>query len=220
MTAPQALVFAIIACTIATFIWNKLPYDLVAMLALLVSVLAGVVPAEHAFDGFSSEVLIIIGAALVVSAAIARSGVIERLMHPILPKLRSEQAQVPVLVFATGLLSMVCKNVGALAIFMPTALQLARREGRSPSRLLMPMAFAALLGGIVTLIGTSPNILISKVRHDLLGKSFGMFSYTPRQPRHRPARLRLPRRRLSPRAQEPAPRRRHGRRFQQGRLHH
>ncbi len=179
MTADQALAFAIIGCTVALFVWGRLPYDLVAMLSLTAAVLTGLVPMNRAFEGFSDDVVIIIGAALVISAAIARSGVIERLMHPLLPRLKTEQAQVPVLVGAVGLLSMLCKNVGALAIFMPTALQLARRQGRSPSALLMPMAFASLLGGIVTLIGTSPNILIAKVRQDLTGHPFGMFAYTP-----------------------------------------
>ena len=179
MTMDQGLAFAIIGGTIALFVWGRLPYDLVAMLSLLVAVLTGLVPMSQAFEGFSDDVVIIIGAALVISTAIARSGVIESLMHPLLPRLRSVQAQVPVLVVATGVLSMICKNVGALAIFMPTAFQLARRGNRSPSALLMPMAFASLLGGIVTLIGTSPNILISRVRLDLEGRPFGMFDYAP-----------------------------------------
>ncbi len=175
----QGLAFAIIGVTIAGFVWGRLPYDLIAMLSLLVSVLTGLVPMSKAFEGFSDDVVIIIGAALVISTAIARCGVIETMMHPLLPRLRSVQAQVPVLVLATGVLSMICKNVGALAILMPTAFQLSRRERRSPSALLMPMAFASLLGGIVTLIGTSPNILIAKVRQDLEGKPFGMFDYMP-----------------------------------------
>ena len=175
----QDLAFAIIGGTIALFAWGRLPYDLIAVLSLLVAVLTGLVPMSQAFEGFSDDVVIIIGAALVISTAIARSGVIESMMHPLLPRLKSVQAQVPILVLATGVLSMVCKNVGALAILMPTAFQFARRGNRSPSALLMPMAFASLLGGIVTLIGTSPNILISKVRLDLEGRPFGMFDYTP-----------------------------------------
>ncbi|HJS84271.1 MAG TPA: SLC13 family permease, partial [Acetobacteraceae bacterium] len=133
----------------------------------------------HAFDGFSNEIVIIIAAALVVSEGVARSGVVETVMHPILPRLRTVQTQVPALAGATMLLSMVTKNVGALAILMPVALQVARRNGTSPSSLLMPMAFASLLGGIVTLIGTSPNIIMASVRQQVLGKPFHMFDYTP-----------------------------------------
>ena len=179
MTFDQALAFGLVGATITCFVWGRLPYDLVALAALAVGVMIGIIPAEKAFEGFSDDVVIIIAAALVVSAGIARSGVVEAVMRPITPRLRTTAIQVPVLVGGTLLLSMVTKNVGALAIFMPVALQLARRTKTSPSSLLMPMAFASLIGGIVTLVGTSPNILVSKVRMDTLGKPFGMFSFTP-----------------------------------------
>ena len=179
MTLDQGLAFGLLATTIGLFVWGRLPYDLVAMLALLVGIAIGVVPEKHAFEGFSDEIVIIIAAALVVSACIARSGVIEAIMRPVLPRLRTAAIQVPVLSGCVLLLSMVTKNVGALAIFMPIALQLARRHKVSPSSLLMPMAAASLVGGIVTLVGTSPNIIIAKVRADMFGKPFGMFDYTP-----------------------------------------
>ncbi len=179
MTLDQGLAFGLLATTIGLFVWGRLPYDLVAMLSLLVGIAIGVVPEKHAFEGFSDEIVIIIAAALVVSACIARSGVIEAIMRPVLPRLRTAAIQVPVLSGCVLLLSMVTKNVGALAIFMPIALQLARRHNVSPSSLLMPMAAASLVGGIVTLVGTSPNIIIAKVRADMFGKPFGMFDYTP-----------------------------------------
>ncbi|MEO8715710.1 MAG: SLC13 family permease [Acetobacteraceae bacterium] len=179
MTLPQAEAFGLIAVTIAFFVWGRLPYDLVALAALLIGIAIGLVPAAHAFEGFSSEIVIIIAAALVVSEAVGRSGVVESLMRPILPRLKTVNTQVPVLVGATMLLSMVTKNVGALAILMPVAVQIARRTGTPASYLLMPMAFASLLGGIVTLVGTSPNIIMAGVRAQLLGKPFGMFAYTP-----------------------------------------
>ncbi|MCW6507759.1 SLC13 family permease [Lichenifustis flavocetrariae] len=179
MTLDQCLAFGLLATTIGLFIWGRLPYDLVAMLALLVGVVIGVVPEKHAFEGFSDEIVVIIAAALVVSACIARSGVVEAIMRPVLPRLRTAAIQVPVLSGCVLLLSMVTKNVGALAIFMPIALQLARRHKVSPSSLLMPMAAASLVGGVVTLVGTSPNIIIAKVRADMFGQPFGMFDYTP-----------------------------------------
>ena len=179
MTLDQGLAFGLITATIAMFVWGRLPYDLVALSALLIGVVLGVVPEKHAFDGFSDDIVIIIAAALVVSACIARSGVIEAIMRPILPRLRTARVQAPVLAGCVLLLSMVTKNVGALAIFMPIALQLARRHKTSPSSLLMPMAAASLTGGLVTLVGTSPNIIIAKVRADMFGKPFTMFDYTP-----------------------------------------
>lgn len=179
MTLPQAEAFGLIGVTIAFFVWGRLPYDLVALAALLGGIAIGLVPPAHAFDGFSNEVVIIIAAALVVSEAVGRSGVVEAVLRPVLPRLRTVRTQVPVLTGATMLLSMVTKNVGALAILMPVAMQVARRSGTSPSYLLMPMAFASLLGGIVTLVGTAPNIIMAGVRAQILGKPFGMFDYTP-----------------------------------------
>jgi di/tricarboxylate transporter len=179
MTLDQVLAFGLIGITVAAFVWDRLPYDVVALTALTVGIVIGLVPADKAFSGFSDDIVIIVGAALVLSAAIARSGAVETLMRPLMPSLTSTGRQVPVLVGGVLLLSMVTKNVGALAIFMPIALQLARRSGTSPSALLMPMAFASLIGGIVTLVGTSPNVIVSKVRTDLTGHPFGMFDYVP-----------------------------------------
>jgi di/tricarboxylate transporter len=179
MTLAQAIAFGIIFCTIGLFIWGRLAYDLVALLALFAGIVTGIVPAANAFEGFADDIVIIIAAALVISAAVARSGVVETVMRPLLPHLRTEQTQVVVLAGAVAVLSIFSKNVGALAIFIPVALQLARRTGTSPSALLMPMAFASLLGGIVTLIGTSPNIIIARVRAEITGQPFGMFDFTP-----------------------------------------
>jgi di/tricarboxylate transporter len=179
MTLDQSLAFLLISATIGAFVWGRLPYDVVAVTALLIGVAIGIVPAKEAFTGFSDDIVIIVASALIISSAIASSGVVETAMRPFLPRLKTTSTQVPVLVGAVLLASMVTKNVGALAIFMPVALQLARRTGTSPSSLLMPMSFASLIGGIVTLVGTSPNIIVAKVRTDLLGQPFGMFDYTP-----------------------------------------
>ncbi|RAK59869.1 SLC13 family permease [Phenylobacterium hankyongense] len=179
MTLQQALAFGLIGLTIACFIWGRFRYDLISLAALVVAVLLGLVPAKAAFSGFSSDVVVIIACALVVSAGFARSGLIEAILRPITPKLTSAATQVPVFVAAVALLSMTTKNVGALAILMPIALQVARRTGTPPSKLLMPMSFASLLGGLVTLVGTSPNIIVSQVRQDLFGKPFGMYDFAP-----------------------------------------
>ena len=179
MTLPQATSFAIILCTVGLFVWGRIPYDLVALMALLAGVATGIVPVRHAFDGFSEDIIVIIATALIISVAIARSGVIETFMRPLLPRLTTERSQVIVLAGAVAFLSMFCKNVGALAIFMPVAMQLSRRTGTSPAALLMPMSFASLLGGLVTLIGTSPNIIVSQIRQQVGGHPFGMFDYAP-----------------------------------------
>ena len=179
MTLAQGLAFAIVVVMMALFVWGRWRYDLVAAMALLASVIVGVVPPDQAFKGFSDDIVIIVGSALVVSAAVARSGVIERLARWIGPYLTGINRQIVALVGSVMVLSGFVKNVGALAMLMPVAFQLASRSGTSPSSLLMPMSFGALLGGIVTLVGTSPNIIVSRVREQLLGEPFNMFDFAP-----------------------------------------
>jgi di/tricarboxylate transporter len=179
MTLQQSLAFLVLAGMMAMFVWGKLRYDLVAVLSLLVAVAVGIVPYDKAFTGYSDDIVIIIGSALVVSAAVERSGVIEKVVRPISPYLKGATLQVAVLAGSVALLSGFVKNIGALAMLMPVAFQLARRHGTSPSNLLMPMSFGALLGGIVTLVGTSPNIIVARVREEILGAPFGMFDFTP-----------------------------------------
>ncbi|TPG48418.1 SLC13 family permease [Roseomonas nepalensis] len=179
MTLDQALAFALMGVTIGFFLWGRFAYDAVALGALLAGVLLGVVPADKAFEGFSDDVVLIVAAALVISQAVARSGAVETILRPITPRLRTVSVQVPVLVGATMLLSVFTKNVGALAIMMPVALQIARRTGTPPAAMLMPMAAAAMVGGVVTLVGTAPNIIMSRVREELTGTPFHMFDYTP-----------------------------------------
>ena len=179
MTLQQALAFGLVGVTIAGFIWGRWRYDVIAVLALLVGVTLNIIPAEAAFDGFKNDITVIIASALIVSAAFAKSGVVEVALRPILPHLKGPASQVLLFSGAVAVLSMVTKNVGALAIMMPLALQVAKRTGTPPSRLLMPMSFGALLGGTVTLVGTSPNIIVSQVREEILGRPFGMYDYAP-----------------------------------------
>ncbi|WP_339933302.1 SLC13 family permease [uncultured Brevundimonas sp.] len=179
MTLQQGLAFGLVGLTIAGFVWGRFRYDLIALAALVVGMVVGVIPAEAAFDGFRNDITIIIAAALVVSAAFSRSGIVELALRRLLPLLKTEKSQVPVLTGAVTLLSMVTKNVGALAILLPVALSVSRKTGSSPSRLLMPMAFGAMAGGMVTLVGTSPNIIVAGVRADMLGEPFAMFDYAP-----------------------------------------
>ncbi|WP_343615305.1 SLC13 family permease [Novosphingobium sp.] len=179
MTAPQLLSFALIGGAVAVFAWGRFRYDVVALVALAIGLATGDVPVKQAFSGFTSDVVVIIACALVVSAAIARSGVIEWAVGGSMARLRGAVLQVPVLAGTTALLSMMTKNVGALAIMMPIALRIGRNEGSSVSSLLMPMSFMSLLGGLVTLVGTSTNIIVSQVREETLGSPYQMFDFAP-----------------------------------------
>ena len=175
----QAFAFAIIVGTMGLLIWGRIRYDLVALLALLTSIACGIVKPDEAFRGFSDDIVIIVGSALVVSAAIGRSGLVETLMKPLVPRMRTSGMQVAVLVSAVTALSAFMKNIGALAIFIPIALQVARRTEKPASRVLMPLASGSLLGGIITLIGTSPNIIVSRMREQITGEPFRMFDFAP-----------------------------------------
>src|SRR6478735_1861910 len=145
MTLSQFLAFAVLAGTMVLFIWGRLRYDMVAALALLVAVAVGIVPPNKAFEGFSDDIVIIVASALVVSGAVARSGIMELALQKISPFVRSVSMQVIVLVGAVTVLSAFVKNIGALAMLIPVAFQMARRTRTSPSCLLMPMAFGSLL---------------------------------------------------------------------------
>jgi di/tricarboxylate transporter len=179
MTFEQSLAFAVLIGSVALMIWGRVRYDLAAMLGLLVGVAVGIVPMKEAFSGFSDEIVIIIASALVVSAAIERTGVVEALVRPLGRYMQTTGAQIAVLGGAVTALSAFIKNIGALAIFMPIAMQFSKRNKTPVSRLLMPLSFGSLLGGLMTLIGTSPNIIVARMREDILGTPFGMFDFMP-----------------------------------------
>jgi di/tricarboxylate transporter len=179
LSRAQILTVVILVGMAGLFLWDRLRYDLVALLALLASIAAGIVPADKAFAGFANPVLPLIAAALIVSVAIGQSGAIEVAVRWLTPLMHSKDSQVGLLVACVAVLSGFMKNIGALAIFISAAIQVARRNKRAPSEFLMPLSFASLLGGSMTLIGTSPNLLISAVRQELTGQPFHMFDFTP-----------------------------------------
>jgi di/tricarboxylate transporter len=179
MTLLQAYAFAIILGMMILFIWGRLRYDVVAMLALVVSLAAGTVAPEAAFSGFGDDIVIIVASALVVSAAVARSHLVDIALRWLARRLGGFRVQLLVLVGTVTLLSALVKNIGALAMMMPAALKIAKSSGTSPALYLMPMAFGSLLGGLITMVGTSPNIIVSRVREEMTGAPFGMFDYAP-----------------------------------------
>ncbi|MEA3016682.1 MAG: hypothetical protein QOI38_1404 [Sphingomonadales bacterium] len=179
MTTPQILSFAVLAAMMALFVWGRIRYDMVAILALLAAVLVGIVSPDDAFSGFSDDIVIIVGSALVMSAAIERSGVVEALLARVTNRTQKVGTQLITIVGSVTILSAMVKNIGALAMMMPAAFQMAKKSDASPSCFLMPMAFGSLLGGLITLVGTSPNIIVSRVREQMTGEPFAMFDYAP-----------------------------------------
>jgi di/tricarboxylate transporter len=179
MRTDQWLSLLVIALMMGAFVWGRFRYDVVACGALLLAIIVGIVAPTDAFSGFSDEIVIIVGSALVVSAAISRTGIMDIALRRLSPEKRGPRAQLIILVLIVAVLSAFIKNIGALAIMIPVAIQMARKSRVSPSMFLMPMAFASLLGGLMTQIGTSPNIIVSRVREEITGAPFTMFDYTP-----------------------------------------
>lgn len=179
MTTPQYLSIALLVAMMAMFVWGRFRYDITAMLALLAGLALGIVKPKEAFTGFSDDIVIIVGSALVISAAVQRSGMVERALALIAGRVTRIRTQLFVLTASVGVTSALVKNVGALAMLMPAAFQMAKKNKASPSVFLMPMSFASLLGGLMTLVGTSPNIIVSRVRQDMVGEPFRMFDYFP-----------------------------------------
>ena len=179
MTLQQGEAFAIVALMLALFVYDRIRYDLVAAIALCIAALLGVVPREKVFEGFANPVIIIIGTVLVLGRAVAISGVIEMVLRPLLARLSTASLQIGALTACVTFLSAFMKNVGTLGIFIPIAIQAAERSKRSPSLYLMPLAFGSLVGGTITQIGTSPNLLISAVSREVKGRDFTLFDFAP-----------------------------------------
>jgi di/tricarboxylate transporter len=179
MTVPQLMSIAVIAILMTALVSGRFRYDLCAACALMLALALGLVPYNEAFSGFSDDIVIIVGSALLVSAGIARSGIMEAALQRFAPDVRRVRMQLLLLVAVVTILSAFVKNIGALAIMIPIAFQFAKRSGVPASTFLMPMAFGSLLGGLMTQIGTSPNIVVSRVREELTGESFRMFDFTP-----------------------------------------
>ena len=179
MTLEQTTLFAILGATLGLLVWGRLRYDVVAVLALLAAVLLGLVPTEQAFVGFGHPAVVTVAAVLVLSRALRGSGLIEgvaRRLHRISAR---PSGQILAVTGLTAALSAFMNNVGATALMLPVAIRSALDAGRSPSQLLMPLSFASLLGGLITLVGTPPNIIIANARAEHTGKAFGMFDFSP-----------------------------------------
>ena len=179
MTTDQLLIFIILAIAMALFIWNYWRYDVVAGFALVAAVYAGVVPEDEAFHGFGHPAVITVACVLVISQALQASGIVEVFLRYLAFARRRFTTQILANCGVTALLSAFMNNIGALALMMPITMRDARKARRNASSILMPLSFASLLGGLVTLIGTPPNIVIATFRAENSGAAFGMFDFTP-----------------------------------------
>jgi di/tricarboxylate transporter len=179
MSWQQTIAFSVLGVTLVMFIWARWRYDVVAIFALLAVVLTGVIPAKDAFLGFAHPAVITVAAVLVISRGLQNAGLVDAVVKAIAPLRGRENLQLVTQCAVIAVLSSFMNNVGALALMLPVALRNAYRDSYPPAKSLMPLAFASLLGGMVTLIGTPPNIIIATFRAGQSGMPFGMFDFTP-----------------------------------------
>jgi len=179
VTADQVTVFGLLFFVFVFLIWGRWRYDLVAFVALLIALLTGVVPSEQAFSGFGHPATVIIALVLIISRGLSNSGAIELVARYLVDASRRLSTHITIMSGLAASLSAIMNNVAALALLMPVDMQAAKKAGRSPSLSLMPLSFASILGGMITLIGTPPNIVIAEFRGDALGEPYRMFDFAP-----------------------------------------
>lgn len=179
MLLDQFLIIAVLMAAVALFIWGRWRHDMVALAALLLCVAVGVVPSAEAFSGFGHPAVITVACILVLSQGLQSSGAIDVVTDRWIPTSTGPFLTIAALTIFAALLSAFMNNVGALALLMPVALQLAARQQLPPGRLLMPIAFGSILGGMTTLIGTPPNLIVSSFRQGDGVNGFAMFDFAP-----------------------------------------
>jgi di/tricarboxylate transporter len=175
----QTIVFLTLILALILFSWGKIRHDFVSLIALFILVITGIIEPAAAFSGFGHPAVITVASVLIIGKALEFSGLIDVIGKQVIKIGKNLVLQIFVLSFLVAFASAFMNNVGALAIFMPIAIHLARKNGTPPSYVLMPIAFASLLGGMTTLIGTPPNIIIASFREAEKGASFGMFDFAP-----------------------------------------
>ena len=179
MTQAQLVIFLVLAATIAMFLWGRWRHDMIAVGALLACVLLGLVPAAEAFSGFGHPAVVTVACVLVLSAGLLSTGAVDVLAQRLLPISGGPTLTIAALTALGAVLSAFMNNVGALALLMPLALQIAAKQELAPGKVLMPLAFGSILGGMTTMIGTPPNLIVAGFRKETGMGSFAMFDFTP-----------------------------------------
>lgn len=179
MTFDQMFLFGLFGAVFAMLLWGRYRYDLVAFTALILALVVGVVPYDMAFSGFGHPATMIVALVLVVSRGLINSGAIDIITRRLLAQDRPVAQHIGLIGVVGGVLSAFINNVAALALLMPVDMQAASKVKRRVAVTLMPLAFATILGGMITLIGTPPNIIIAAYRETITGTPFGMFDFAP-----------------------------------------
>ncbi|WP_300439610.1 SLC13 family permease [uncultured Mameliella sp.] len=179
MPEDQTLIIGLFAVIFVLLVWGRVRYDLVAFGALTLGAILGLVPSDEVFSGFGHSAVAIIALVLIVSRGLSSSGAVELIASRVIDPERPLPLHIAIIGSAGAVLSAVINNVAALALLMPLDVEAAEKAKRAAGQSLMPLSFATILGGMVTLIGTPPNIVISEYRQDVMGQSFSMFDFAP-----------------------------------------
>ncbi|WP_417666109.1 SLC13 family permease [Pseudidiomarina sp.] len=179
MTLDQWLILAILVATVVMFLVGRWRHDMVALAALLACVIAGLVDGSAAFNGFGHPAVITVACVLILSQGLQNSGAVDALTRVALPANAGKTLSISALIGLGALLSGFMNNVGAMALLMPVAVHVSKRLELTPGQVLMPLAFGTILGGMTTLVGTPPNIIVSGFRAEAGLGNFGMFDFTP-----------------------------------------
>ena len=179
MTQDQGIFLAILVATVTLFIWGRWRHDMVAVAALLACVAFGLVDRDTAFEGFGHPAVVTVACVLILSRALQTSGAVDAIAQRFIPSDSSYFVTLAALTTLGAVLSAFMNNVGALALLMPIAIQMAAKHGISPGKVLMPLSFGSILGGMTTLIGTPPNLIVAGFRRETGEGSFTMFDFTP-----------------------------------------
>ena len=179
MSIDQILIVSVLLATMGMFLWGRWRHDLVAMGALLACVFAGLVPGSEAFVGFGHPAVITVASVLVLGYGLQISGAVDVLAKYLLPSSSGPTLSILALISLAALLSGFINNVGALALLMPIAMQMAAKHDIPAGKVLMPVAFGSILGGMTTLIGTPTNLVVSGFRESMDMGSFSMFDFSP-----------------------------------------
>ena len=178
MTTPQITISIILLITLVLFAWGKYRHDIVAIFCLVMGVVAGVIPADAAFTGFGHAAVVTVAAVLIISHALKNAGVVNVIASYLTPFTDNIYIHIASLTAVVTVASAFMNNVGALALMLPVAIATANQANRSPALVLMPLAFGSILGGMTTLIGTPPNIIIASYRAEISGVPFSMFDFS------------------------------------------
>jgi di/tricarboxylate transporter len=179
VNTDQIFLISLLGILVVFFVWERWRYDLVALAGLLIATLLGFIPGDEAFLGFGHPAVVTVAAVLIISRGLSNAGAVEIFTRYIKGATSSPTLHIVALSSVGGVISTVMNNVGALALLMPVAIQSSFEAKRSPAVVLMPLAFGTILGGMATLIGTPPNIIIANYRAEITGQPFGMFDFSP-----------------------------------------